>query len=204
MRTGARTGARARTQCRPRTCFAVRPARLVGVEHGRRPRGPRTPGRRPGTVPRRVHGAPPGGDRRGRRHLVGRRRGDADRRRRRRDPRDGRCREGPRRAPPRGDRGRGARTARRPPRGAGRRLGASCGGRGPAGRRPRGRRQRDRQDHDDRQARNALRGRGPLGDPGRRRHVPGGGHRPAPDLGRARRRSGRGPRPGSRPRRRGL
>ena len=53
---------------------------LVGFEHGRRPRGPRTPRRRPGAFPRRVHDAPPGGHRRGRRHLVGRRRGDADRR----------------------------------------------------------------------------------------------------------------------------
>ncbi len=54
------------------------------------------------------------------------------------------------------------------------------------GGRPRRRRQRHRQDDDDRQARQPLRGRGARDHPGRRGHLPGGGHRAAPDLGRSR------------------
>ena len=61
-----------------------------------------------------------------------------------------------------------------------------------AERRPRGRarrrRERDRQDHDDRQARHPLQGRGPSRPAGRRRHVPGRRDRPAPHLGRSGRR----------------
>jgi fused signal recognition particle receptor len=50
---------------------------------------------------------------------------------------------------------------------------------------PDGRRQRLRQDHDDRQARGQVPGRGPVRHAGGRRHVPRRGHRAAQGLGRA-------------------
>ena len=74
-------------------------------------------------------------------------------------------------------------------------------GRRAAGRHPRRRRQRHRQDDDDRQARQPLRGGGPIGHPRRRRHVPRRRDRPAPDLGGPGRRAGRRPRARRRPRR---
>ena len=80
------------------------------------------------------------------------------------------------------------------------RLEPALGGRRRPGGRARRRRQRDRQDDDDRQARQPLRGRGSLGHPRRRRHVPRRGHRPAPDLGRPGQGPDGRPRPGRRSR----
>ena len=73
-----------------------------------------------------------------------------------------------------------------------------------SGGRARRRRQRDRQDDDDRQARQPLRGRGAVGHPRRRRHLPRGGDRPAPDLGRSGRGADDRPCPGRRSGRGGL
>ena len=138
--------------------------------------------------------------RRDRRPVLGRRRGDAHRRRCRSRPG-----HRPRRArPPESRAGRprsrhphrACRPARRPRS----RLEPTLADRRQPGRRARRRRQRDGQDHDDRQACQPLQGRGPVGHPRRRGHVPRRRDRPAPDLGRSGRRADGRPRPGRRPR----
>ena len=63
-----------------------------------------------------------------------------------------------------------------------------------AARRAGDRRQRQRQDHDHRQARQPLQGRGPQGHAGRRRHLPRRCRRAAQGMGRSRGRAGRSPR----------
>ena len=68
------------------------------------------------------------------------------------------------------------------------------------GRHPRGGRERDRQDHDHRQAGQSLQGPGPVGHPRRRGHLPRRRHRPAPDLGGSSRRADDRPCPGARTR----
>ena len=146
-----------------RRSLPLAPAAVASRAAARRHRG--RPRRRPRADPRRLHVTAPRrpGDRRDRRPVLGRRRGDADRRRRR-----GRARHGHRRtrapesARPGRRRGRDPRRARGPARRRAISLGAALADRRRPGGRPGRRRQRDGQDHDDRQARQPLHGRGPV------------------------------------------